>query len=73
MAVSREKVLGTRLREARKNRGLTQERLAVAAGVSRETVRRVEAGDQSPRTSVLVQLARALEVDPGDLLREGAA
>lgn len=57
------------LRRIRGDRGLTQEQLADAAGISRAGYRKVEAGESSPRGGTVLALARALEVKPGDLLR----
>ena len=52
--------LGGRIRELREAAGLTQEALAVRAGVGRVTLVRVERGEQSPRFETLVAVARAL-------------
>ncbi len=47
---------------------LTQERLAFAAGVSRDTVQRIERGTSDPRYSQLARIARALDTPLADLL-----
>ena len=44
--------------------GLSQDQLAVAAGISRATVIQLEAGEGDPRLSTLSALAAALEVPP---------
>lgn len=51
------------LENARKASGLTHERLAQQAGLSRMTVQRTEAGKIDPRLSTLLVLARALGMD----------
>lgn len=64
------RALGDRLRAARLQANLTQEALAEKAGVSRDTVQRVERGaPEDPRLSAVWRLARALGLPPGDLLR----
>ena len=52
---------------ARKARGLSQEGLAAAVGVSRQAVSKWETGDAMPDLSKLVALADALEVSLDDL------
>lgn len=48
---------------ARKAAGLTHDKLAQRAGVSRMTVQRTEAGKIDPRLSTVLVLARALGMD----------
>ncbi|RYY96296.1 MAG: helix-turn-helix domain-containing protein [Chitinophagaceae bacterium] len=50
------------LAEARKRRGLTQEDLADAAGVTVRTIQRIESGDTVPRAFTVKALAEALGV-----------
>ncbi len=49
-----------RVRPARQQAGLTQAELAVAAGVSRQTVVAVEAGDYAPSVYLALALAHHL-------------
>ncbi len=51
------------LLNARIAAGLTQDTLAVMAGVSRMTLQRMEAGKNDPRLSTLLVLARTLGMD----------
>lgn len=44
-------------RELRKEQGLTQEELADALGVSRQTVNAIENGDYNPSTSLAIKLS----------------
>jgi transcriptional regulator with XRE-family HTH domain len=55
-----------RIRDARK---LTQEGLAERAGLSARYVSSIERGVVSASVTVLGQLARALQVDPCELIR----
>ncbi|NJQ04311.1 helix-turn-helix domain-containing protein [Streptomyces lonarensis] len=60
--------VGVRVREAREWANLTQEGLAHAAGLSRDTIVRVELGTRTARLDWLVQIADALDVPPASLL-----
>jgi DNA-binding XRE family transcriptional regulator len=51
----------------RRYRGLTQDELADAAGVSQQTISKVEAGRICPHDRLKVRLAEALEVHTADL------
>lgn len=62
-------VIGANLRRARTARGLTQEALAQAVGLSRSGYRNMERGRTLPRSQSLHDLARALDVPLGQLLR----
>ena len=55
-----------RLRHARK---MTQEELADRAELSPRYIGRIETGVASPTVSVLGRLAKALDVDPCELIR----
>ncbi len=57
-----------KLRELREARGLSVRGLAREAEVSTETVYSVEHGKRQPNLRTLGKLARALQVDPRDLL-----
>lgn len=61
--------LGENLARIRTARGLTQEELAQASGVSVDTISRLERGTHAaPRRSTLAALSLALGTDPGRLL-----
>ncbi|MFJ2991132.1 helix-turn-helix transcriptional regulator [Pandoraea sp. NPDC087047] len=49
---------------ARKDAGLTQAELAERAGLSRMTVQKMESGAFDPRMSTLLEMARALGLEP---------
>ncbi len=61
--------LAASLRRLREARGLTQAELAEKAGMSRVGYRKVELGESSPRSRTLLELAGALGVSLGALLR----
>lgn len=58
------------LRQARHDKKLTQEELADRAGLSMRYVGAIERGDVSASVTVLGQIADALEIEPGDLLKK---
>ncbi|MGD0456102.1 MAG: helix-turn-helix transcriptional regulator [Solirubrobacteraceae bacterium] len=61
----------TMLARARFSRGVTQEELAQAVGVSAQTIRRLERGDvDNPKLRTLVNCAIALGVDLSDVLED---
>lgn len=67
--------LGVALRSLRQRRGLSQESLALAAGVHRSFVFRLERGDVNVSLDTLGRLAGALDVSVSELiaLAEAAA
>ena len=58
----------TNLRDARHQRGLSQEALGHLTGLHRTEISLLERAGRDPRLSTLVRLARALELTPADLL-----
>jgi transcriptional regulator with XRE-family HTH domain len=64
--------LGDRLQQARKARGLTQQALAMATGLSVSVVHQVEYGRiADPRASTLYKLAKALGTTVEALMEDG--
>src|SRR5215211_509930 len=64
-------VLGSRMRERRRERGLSQERLANQAGVTLSAIQRLEAGQVSdPHYSTLTGIAHALGTTVAELVGE---
>lgn len=59
---------GRRLAALRVQRGLSQEELAAASGLVEAEVRRVERGQCDLSVIVLADIARALSVQPADLM-----
>lgn len=72
--VAYARALGVRLHQERVRRGLTQERLAVAAGITTFTYRKLEKGESNPgtpanpRLHTLVALAEVIGVPVAELL-----
>ena len=62
--------IGQQLKNARTRRLLTQEELAEKAGVSAATVVNIERDKQEPQFRTIRKLAKALDVDPTELLGE---
>ncbi|MCI1689886.1 MAG: helix-turn-helix domain-containing protein [Leuconostoc mesenteroides] len=46
-----------RIRELRKKRGLSQDRLANEMSINIKTLRRYEVGENNPRVAILIELA----------------
>lgn len=59
-----QSAFGMVLRDLRKARGLSQEELALEAGLQRNFVSLIELGHNQPSISTLWKLAEALEVKP---------
>ncbi len=64
-----KKSLGEALKENRMRCQMTQEFVAEALGVSRQSVSKWENGSSDPNTSNLIALAKLYKISPEDLLR----
>ena len=60
-------IVAWNLRRLRVKRDLSQEALAVDAGVDRSYVGRIERGEQNPTVDTLLKIARALRCKISDL------
>ncbi len=67
-AMNLNEIVAANLRRIRHERQLTQEELAHRAGLSSRYVGSIERSDVSVSITILGRLARALEIDPKDLL-----
>lgn len=56
-----------RLKEFREKKNITQERLAAAAGVSRQTINSIEAGRYVPSLELALRLAKIFVLRVEDL------
>ena len=65
---ARQARFGDRVREFRHDLGLSQEALALKAGINRTYVASLEAGMRNPSLDLMAKLARALEIDLADLV-----
>lgn len=63
MTLEERKELGNRLKQARKEKGLSQEELANLIGLKVGTVSKYEQGDRTPGIGKLQLIANALECD----------
>ena len=59
------------VRASREGRGWSQERLAEAAGLSRDAISRIERGDREPKLATLEAIAAAVGVDVARLMAVG--
>lgn len=62
-------IFGQKIKERRKELGLTQEELAKASGLHRTYIAGIEAGKRNISLKNLEKLAKALRVSPDDLLK----
>ncbi len=62
--------IGDNLKEVRTRRLLTQVQLAEKSGVNQVTIARIERNQVDPRFSTMRRLAKALDVDPTELVGE---
>lgn len=56
--------IGERIKTIRKEKGLSQAKLAEASGLKKITISEYEAGKYKPRTENILKLAEALDVPP---------
>ena len=66
------KVLAQNVRMIRKQRGLSQEELALEAGIDRTYISGIERGLRNPTLDVMVLLGRTLQCPLSELVREPA-
>lgn len=62
--------IGGNLRKLREKNCITQEQLALDAGLNRAYIGYIERGERNPSTETLVKIAKALKISPKDLLPE---
>ena len=55
------------MKQARKEKGLSQEALAAAVGVSRQTINAIEKGDYNPTIRLCISICRVLGLTLNDL------
>ena len=60
-----------KLRAARAAKNLSQEDLANAVGVTRQTISAIERGDYNPTINLCISICKALGVTLNDLFWEG--
>ena len=62
------KSICNQLREERERQGISQQKLSELAGISRTGLRHIESLETSPTLYSVLKLAKALDIDPSDLL-----
>jgi len=60
--------IGSKIRETRKNKSISQEQLALLTTIDRSYLGRIERGEVSITVEKLYQISRTLNVDPKILL-----
>ena len=60
--------IGQKIRQARRLKGLSQEKLALNAKIDRSYMGRIERGEANITVDILYQLASILECEPQSLL-----
>lgn len=63
-----EKFFGQVLQQLRKERGLSQEELGFDSGYHRTYISLLERGKKSPSLQTIFQLAKALKVEPSEIV-----
>jgi transcriptional regulator with XRE-family HTH domain len=61
---------GDRIRKTRREKGLSQERLSVMVGLSREQIAKIEQGARELKVEQLRKIAQALGVSPMELIQD---
>lgn len=61
---------GATVRELRKGKSLSQEKLALEIGMDLTSINEIENGRRNPTLRTIVRIARVLEVRPAELLSE---
>ncbi|MFJ9038037.1 helix-turn-helix domain-containing protein [Streptomyces sp. NPDC102406] len=66
--LEKRRAIGNRIRAARMDQGLTQEKIFLAVPLSRSVYQEIESGQGNPRVTTLYRIARVLRVPITDLL-----
>lgn len=61
-------ILGKKISEIRKSKGLTQEGLAELSKVNLRTIQRIENSESEPRGKTLILICEVLDIDVEDLI-----
>src|SRR3990172_9987472 len=67
MKMNKKKLIGLRIKELRKRKGLSKEEVAEKAETSPNYVSRMERGTENPTLDMLIKISEALEVDMWEL------
>jgi len=64
------KLVGARIKDVRKQNGFTQEKLAEIAGYDSAYIGHIETGRYSPSVYTVWRMAKAMEVDLAEILKD---
>lgn len=64
-----DKIVGNKIRNLRKEKGLTQEQLADMLHISQSSFARIENGENSSWANYLTKICEVFEVEPEELVR----
>lgn len=62
-----KKMIGIRIGDLRKQKGLTQEKLAEKMGVSPKYLSSIERGKENPTLDMIINLAQSMDVEIADI------
>jgi len=62
--------IGKRIRRVRLDKKMTLDNIANETGLSKEFIKKIEAGDQRPSVGTILQISRTLHIDSNFLLKE---
>lgn len=65
-----KKLLGRRINLARKDKGLTSEKLSEACNINATYLRQIEAGSRTPSLPIFISICEHLSVSPSYLLAD---
>jgi transcriptional regulator with XRE-family HTH domain len=66
-----KKLIGMRIKEIRRSKGLSQEQLAEKADINSKYLSRMERGTENPTLDMFIKLANALEIEPWEMFDFG--
>ena len=61
-----KEMIGSRIREIRNKKGITQDQLAERVGISSKYLSSIERGKENPTLSTILKLAQSLDVMPAE-------
>jgi transcriptional regulator with XRE-family HTH domain len=71
MSTEYREIFGLRVRELRKERGMSQVELAAKVHIDRSYIGFLERGERNPSLDMIAKIAIVLGVDPDELLKKG--
>jgi transcriptional regulator with XRE-family HTH domain len=61
--MDRKKLIGSRIKQLRRTRNYSQEKMAEIAGINPKYLSSIERGEENPTLDLFIRLAQALKVD----------